>query len=566
MLVYLLLGLLFFLIIYAFGFLCKEFLGRFGIAHFSFKPVEIFLLGFVGLSILSSYLSIFIPLSLKVTVAFVLIGLIGLIIKRNRFKAHLLRLKKLKRIDKWIVSILLIAICAVSAKGLTNYDSGLYRVQSIKWIQNYAMVPGLANLHGRFGFNSLFFTVSAPFSINGSFANTDWLVFPLNSLCLAVFAIWQYFNIKSALLKSDRLMAGFDLILLILSLSFLTNWLGSPTPDIICALLSLMVFRLLMDATDSLLKNRLLISILVATCVAYKLSTILLMLLPLLLIRRSHLIKDLSWIALLYLIVLLPFFYRNYFLSGYLVYPFYALDLFDPLWKVPLTKTIEEQIWIKSWARIPGENAREVLNMGFAQWIPLWFKALSFLDKVMLIFSGLLPFMHLFSFRKLSRRTNFLILILLANLLFWFFQAPDPRFAIGFLILATAFVLFVLLEKIPLERLKRSVQIGFFAMLTYMGGKTFVDRTIGRSRENIRESQLIIPAGFDIEPSEMNYRKESGNFDYFVPQQGDRCFNAPLPCTPYPRESLSLRGEGFQDGFAIAGRDQKGESESNPKD
>ncbi|EMO63800.1 hypothetical protein LEP1GSC133_1179, partial [Leptospira borgpetersenii serovar Pomona str. 200901868] len=34
------------------------------------------------------------------------------------------------------------------------YDSGLYHIQSIKWIQEYSVVPGLANLHGRFGFNS----------------------------------------------------------------------------------------------------------------------------------------------------------------------------------------------------------------------------------------------------------------------------------------------------------------------------------------------------------------------------------------------------------------------------
>ena len=34
-------------------------------------------------------------------------------------------------------------------------------------------------------------------------------------------------------------------------------------------------------------------------------------------------------------VVIAPFLIRNYYLSGYLIYPFPAIDLFDVPWKIP---------------------------------------------------------------------------------------------------------------------------------------------------------------------------------------------------------------------------------------
>jgi hypothetical protein len=37
---------------------------------------------------------------------------------------------------------------------LIAFDTGLYHLPMVNWISNYALPFGLANLHGRFGFNS----------------------------------------------------------------------------------------------------------------------------------------------------------------------------------------------------------------------------------------------------------------------------------------------------------------------------------------------------------------------------------------------------------------------------
>ena len=51
-----------------------------------------------------------------------------------------------------------------SSRGYMHYDTGLYHAQAIRWIEEYGVVPGLANLHSRFGYNSASFALSAFFS------------------------------------------------------------------------------------------------------------------------------------------------------------------------------------------------------------------------------------------------------------------------------------------------------------------------------------------------------------------------------------------------------------------
>lgn len=48
-------------------------------------------------------------------------------------------------------------VLALSSGRVTHYDSYLYHAQSIRWIEEYGVVPGLGNLHNRLAYNSSFF-------------------------------------------------------------------------------------------------------------------------------------------------------------------------------------------------------------------------------------------------------------------------------------------------------------------------------------------------------------------------------------------------------------------------
>ena len=51
-----------------------------------------------------------------------------------------------------------------TSHGYMHYDTGLYHAQAIHWIEDYGVVPGLANLHVRLGYNSSAFALNALYS------------------------------------------------------------------------------------------------------------------------------------------------------------------------------------------------------------------------------------------------------------------------------------------------------------------------------------------------------------------------------------------------------------------
>ena len=65
--------------------------------------------------------------------------------------------------------VLLFALILVwsyfTSRGYIHYDSDLYHAQSIRWMEEYGIVPGLGNLHERFAYNSSFFALSALYSL-----------------------------------------------------------------------------------------------------------------------------------------------------------------------------------------------------------------------------------------------------------------------------------------------------------------------------------------------------------------------------------------------------------------
>lgn len=82
-----------------------------------------------------------------------------------------------------------------------HYDTGLYHAQAIRWIEEYGVVPGLANLHSRFGYNSASFALSAFFSETWLIGRPMHCVAGFLRCCARVNArqgLWHFGNEKSA--------------------------------------------------------------------------------------------------------------------------------------------------------------------------------------------------------------------------------------------------------------------------------------------------------------------------------------------------------------------------------
>ena len=74
------------------------------------------------------------------------------------------------------------------------------------------------------------------------------------------------------------------------------------------------------------------------------------------LIPVIKLIKDKKYARILMygcivMIILLPYFIRNYYISGWLLYPSVAIDIFDPEWKITRESAMADSAYIVAFGR-----------------------------------------------------------------------------------------------------------------------------------------------------------------------------------------------------------------------
>ena len=81
------------------------------------------------------------------------------------------------------------------------------------------------------------------------------------------------------------------------------------------------------------------------------------------------------------IVTALPFFIRNIVLSGWLVYPFTQIDLFDVRWKIPKGVADYDAREIQVWGRGYSDVTRYEIPV--REWLPDWFRALPGSDKVL---------------------------------------------------------------------------------------------------------------------------------------------------------------------------------------
>lgn len=244
----------------------------------------------------------------------------------------------------------------------------------------------------------------------------------------------------------------------------------------------------------------------------------------------------------------LPFLIRNYYLSGYLIFPFPAIDLFSPDWKISKEVVVFEKILINSWAKVPSSDPNTIQAMPFMDWLTIWWGNKDLLWKP-LLFVNLFSIFSLFIFLKKQKKQFALLQIaILLNLLFWFYNAPDPRFVFGFLFLGASFTIVSFLLLFDLwKQLNRSLVIGLLGL--------FLLFSLNFHKLYIRDFFLnpvtwVIPEGLPTS----KLKTERTNFSYTMPIRPDLCNNAPIPCATRPLGYMVLRDStDMQKGFKMIG-------------
>ncbi|EMM91284.1 LIC_10190 family membrane protein [Leptospira interrogans] len=517
----------------------------------------------VGLSVtntLVSLVSLFLPITILVLFTFLSFCFVFLYFERKNLKLLTFGL-----IHKNIIVIItfpfLLSALVFSLNPPFAYDSGLYHIQSIKWIQEYSVVPGLANLHGRFGFNPNIFTIFALTSLKEIFKQE---IFSVNFVIYSILVLHSINRIYK-ILKQEGFTNSFllhSIVLFLILEQFMS--LSSPTPDLISIVLPLYILTNLPKNENGIhsklnLENYFSSIILSVYTISVKLATIPLCILILLLIIRYKFDgKKLLIVISIIFLILLPWLIRNVILSGYLIYPFSAIDIFNFDWKVPLNAVVSEKLSITGWARNPGEGYKEAAQMKFWEWFPIWWNTISKLNRLFIVISFLSPIFifiySLFKKIKIDFQTFAILFTSWIGVIFWILLAPDIRFGKAFLGVSAISLLLYFNFKInffPMKISKTSKQIILVFIFIIVSVFLINRRTYNRCKNFIRENSAFFVRPKKIEiPQNLEFKKiQMNNLEVFIPAEGDRCYDYEIPCMPYKNYSLILRGKTLQSGF-----------------
>jgi len=428
-------------------------------------------LGLIGITIIVAYASLFTKIGVAFHLSVVLIGIAYLLFDYKYIKnATMQFIRKLPRVSTLIIIFFIVSSSTVlvfSAREhtvawrLVSYDTAFYHLQTVKWTKEYRAVPGIGNLHWRLAYNSFWFLSQAFFDIS-IFNSKSFYVL---SGFIIILMIGTCFSGINKLSNKKMESASFIKALLLFSLVFLIRLLPSSSND---APAGLLIFTVFLLSIENIKRKRnshfydVLIIILCLFAITIKLSTF-----PLVLIAgyfafnllkkkdKKTIYKNALILAALSLIILAPWFSRYVILSGYLVYPFPQIDIFDVDWKIPLEEVKIDAITIENWAKKGKVITRKI---SFDEWIWPWLKQ-NLTNSEFLKLLGVSSFLFLISIfinfkfcLKYLKKYWILYLAAVLGMLFWFFKAPAIRFGFGFITILSSLLILPFVKSIAIQK------------------------------------------------------------------------------------------------------------------
>jgi hypothetical protein len=514
-------------------------------------------LGFIGLSLAADITHLLVPINWILTALFAVIGVIGLANIPRSFLNNLYQhcshlIKENKGLSIFLFG-LYILWCMQMLSGEINYDAGMYYFSSIRWLNEYPIVPGLANLFAQFGFNHTYFSFVA-------LLNTS----PLANNHFALGGIFLLGLSTATLFGANLINKSFGWILtvvLFFGLHVSARLLASPAPDMVVGFIEIALFTYLIKVfldDEPIQKKSIdvsLIFLLAIQVTTIKLSAALFALGCITLIAPNlyrHTKENFKWGLRLFMLgslIFLIHIIRGYILSGYPLFPSTVLGLPQLDWIAATDDAQNAAKVIYDYARNEGLPPGQ-WKSGW-EWLPYWWEQQLKNQGAWIV--ALLTLLSLNGLILVWRRKNYidvrllwLYLPIVGATIFWFFTAPAWRFlgVIPFLLLGLSSwfcvraIFSTSTSENSLQRLKPWI---------------FIPILISASVISLRPTG-IYPSGWKPFPGIMidknpdhpvaeviieNKLTDSGLNIVFVPWF--QCWNAPLPCTPLFNPKLHLR-------------------------
>ena len=507
------------------------------------------LAGFGFVTVYSEIFSLFGKVSLIANVIISVFSLCIAYVMRKDMRRCFLRLRQTISLPKAITAVALFILMAYgTSHGLMHYDSDLYHAQSIRWIEEYGVIKGLGNLHTRLAYNSASFCISALYSMKflgtQSFhACAGFLAYVICLLCTEKFG-------KDSL--ADFRLSNVAGIVSVYYVLTIFDEMLSPASDYFMVLMAFAVVILFLELLESKEDNPepfAMLSILCAVILSIKVSGALLILLavyPIVMFAQKKKMGRILFYSVTGVVTILPFVIRNVILSGYLLYPFPSIDIFDFDYKMPYFVAEFDSHEIQVYGRGYSDVGR--YGESISAWIGDWFKSLDIVNKISFA-AGLLGIVILIAIivrrivKKNREEIGELLVLCVINICFafWMLTSPNIRYGCVFLYLAPALTIGYLYGK-TLKRIDRG-RIFTACLILLIGYKAIMFGTYfvkDFSLDNIVWQQDY--GEYEVADKDVN------GIRFYYAKEGDRVGYYPFPSLPVNNE-IKLVSDELKDGF-----------------
>jgi hypothetical protein len=432
-----------------------------------------------------------------------------------------------------VIAMLVACFGVTALAGMPGYDGGLYHLPHQLWMRSDKIIIGLANLHGRFGFDSIL----EPLSAAAWLPHNDLrMVQMVPALFKGFFFATLYEEVRfghrterSSEYLALALVGGYVLARMILRLAN-ESWAQTDTWPGLSLLLGYYYCLLALHSRNSNDLWLALFFMLFAAEMKISAAFSLPMVLVAALSNFRH--KEPRRLPLaeagLLLMCFLPWLARNTLLSGCLVFPVTITCIPGLPWS-SASAAVEHTGQSMAWAREPKTG---VVAQGWA-WLPLWLtERTRFFINAAIIFGSLTATAVLIG-RQASKAgwgLPLVFVVFLAGAIFplsvWFASAPDLRFAFGpivMLLVLPGFLYLTTRELRVVRRMKWASLILFLMVpVIWAVQQVIVDYSRYKDYPFFQHRALV------LEPPSVR----PGEYFGTMPAIGDQCWLAAPGCSP----------------------------------
>ncbi|KAF2329256.1 LIC_10190 family membrane protein [Flavobacterium nitrogenifigens] len=476
------------------------------------------ILGLFSATILASLWAIFGRINIEFHIVLILLNVFLLLKFRNQiinlYKSFFLELQQLQRSLQIILTIISVLIILQCASIPFVIDNESYYIQTIKWLNEYGFVKGLANLHLFYGQTSGWHITQSVFSFSFLYKNFN----DLSGFCLLlgnVFSI-QKLNEYSKNGNKNYLLVG----LLPLFNIFFFQFISAPSPDIPVYVFSFILFFYFLENFKNITSEIFnLIAILVLFLLYIKNTTLTFAVIPIILLgyHFSSLSKKLLKPAILTILIAALFITKNMIICGSPIFPS-KINSFTTDYAIPniVEDFYYDQVKYYGFFVSAAQYNKMTLAELFLHWLTMP-KLHGLFNKISVFLILIVPF---FIYKYQNKKALWILyFVMVLQLLLLGLTSPQYRFFMNFILFFSLFCFTCVFYR------KNAIQYFLIASLV----PTFIVLFFSVNLNGFSSHKFMLKiSNFSIKNSVFPYQNSKSSTTFESIQLGNLKYNSPV--------------------------------------